>query len=96
MLRPSPGNGAGRCPVNGEQEYPSSAARVVAECRAMAKKTDVPGYLTISPLTLVCPKCHAKPGKDCVALPGGVVGLVHVSRIKAAAKLDHANSARAK
>ena len=62
----------------------------------MAKKTDVPEFLPISPVTLVCPECHAKPGKDCVILPGGFVGIVHVSRIKAAAKLDHAKNARRK
>jgi len=62
----------------------------------MAKKTDVPEHLPISPVTLICPECHAKPGEDCVTLPGGFVGIVHVSRIKAAAKLDRANSARPK
>ena len=63
----------------------------------MAKKmTDVPEYLPISPVTLVCPECNAKPGKDCIPLPGGLVGIVHVSRIKAAAKLDSANKARPK
>jgi hypothetical protein len=62
----------------------------------MANKSDVPEYLPISPVTLVCPECTAKPGKDCIPLPGGVVGIVHVSRIMAAAKLDRSNKARAK
>ena len=62
----------------------------------MAKKTDDPEHLPISPLTLLCPECHAKPGKDCLNIPGRFVGIVHVSRINAAAKLDNANNAERK
>jgi hypothetical protein len=62
----------------------------------MTKKTLVPEHLPISPVALVCPECHAKPGRDCITLPGGVVGIVHVSRIKAAAKLDRADMVRRK
>jgi hypothetical protein len=62
----------------------------------MAKKIDVPKQLPISPVTLICPECHAKPGKDCATIPGAFVGIVHVARIKAAAKLDRANKARPK
>jgi len=58
----------------------------------VSKKTDAPIYFPISPVALVCPQCHAKPGKDCVTLPGGVIGIVHVSRIKAAAKQGHLNN----
>jgi len=62
----------------------------------MAKKIDVPERLPISPVTLVCPECHAEPGTDCVIIPGAFVGIVHISRIKAAAILDRANKARPK
>jgi hypothetical protein len=62
----------------------------------MAKKTDIPKYLPISPVTLVCPECDAKPGKACGTSSGARLEFVHVARIKAAAKLDHANNARRK
>jgi len=54
----------------------------------MAKKADVPEYIPISPLTLVCQLCHAKPGKACGTSPGVQLEFVHVARIKAAGKLD--------
>ena len=54
----------------------------------MAKaKPSIP-VLPISPITLVCPLCHAKPGKDCETPSGMYLPLVHVARIKAAAKFD--------
>ena len=56
----------------------------------MPKKIVVPEHLLTSPLKLVCPECKAKRGKDCIPLPGGKVGILHLSRIKAAAKLDRA------
>ena len=54
------------------------------------KKTEVPEYLPISPLALPCPFCHAKPNEiwpKCLWRP---FELVHVARVKAAAKLDKA------
>ena len=43
-------------------------------------------YLPTSPITLTCPKCHAKAGEDCEGSAGSLP-MVHVARIKAAAKL---------
>ena len=51
-------------------------------------KTEIPEYLPISPMTLVCPLCNAKPNVVCETAAGGELELVHVARIKAAAKLD--------
>jgi hypothetical protein len=62
----------------------------------MAKKTDIPEYLPVSPVTLVCSECHAKPGKACGTSSGAQLEFVHVARIKAAAKLDRAKNARRK
>jgi hypothetical protein len=53
-------------------------------------KANVPIYLPISPLSIRCPLCHAKPNKACETATGGQLGLVHVARIKAAAQLDGA------
>jgi hypothetical protein len=46
--------------------------------------------LPTSPMTLVCPLCKAKAGRDCVTSSGGL-SLVHVARIKAATAKDVAN-----
>jgi|GEM_PF-3204604 len=46
-----------------------------------------PEVLPVSPLSLPCPRCKAKPGKDCHTVLGGL-SLVHVERIEAAAKRD--------
>jgi len=57
------------------------------------KKTDplkrIP-ILPISPMTLVCPLCDAKPGKNCKTDSGGNLEIVHVARITAAARVDAA------
>jgi hypothetical protein len=42
-----------------------------------------------SPMTLVCPRCGARPGKIC-ELFDGEVELVHVDRIDAATLMDAA------
>jgi hypothetical protein len=42
--------------------------------------------LPVSPESVRCPFCGAKPGKDC-ATNSGFPSLVHVARIKAAAKV---------
>jgi hypothetical protein len=43
-----------------------------------------------SPLSLVCPFCKARPGKDCITRFGHL-SAVHVERIKAAARKDTHN-----
>ena len=49
-----------------------------------------PVILPISPMTLVCPLCSAKPGHDCETVSGVHLPLVHVARIKTAAARDAA------
>lgn len=51
-------------------------------------KAKIPEYLPVSPLSLRCPLCHAKPNRVCETASGGKLELVHIVRIKAAAKLD--------
>jgi hypothetical protein len=50
----------------------------------MAKQ---PEFIPISPMTLVCPNCGVKAGQACTMLRGEVE-LIHVERIRAAAKKD--------
>jgi hypothetical protein len=57
-------------------------------------KTNIPEYLPNSPLVLPCPFCHAKPNQICEPVSGGRFELVHVARVKAAAKLDEARKNR--
>ena len=45
-----------------------------------------------SPLSLVCPFCGAKVGRDCGSSSGGRLAVVHVARVKAAAKQDAAHA----
>lgn len=54
-----------------------------------------PEVLPVSPLSLACPQCNAKPGKDCVTLSGGLA-VLHLARIKAAAAKDTANKPKAR
>jgi hypothetical protein len=61
---------------------------------AIMTKTKIPEYPAISPLALLCPFCHAKPNKICEPVSGGRFELVHVARVKAAAKLDEARKNR--
>jgi hypothetical protein len=58
----------------------------------MVEKEDVPEYLPISPVTLPCPTCEARPGEACGT--GFQLEFVHLARIKVAAKLDQANYAQ--
>jgi hypothetical protein len=51
-------------------------------------KDDIPEYLAISPISLVCPLCGAKPNRACETSSGGFLEQVHIARIKAAAKMD--------
>lgn len=48
----------------------------------------LPEYIAISPITLVCPRCHAEPGDVCEVVLGEGLEIVHVERIKAAAAVD--------
>ena len=50
-------------------------------------KIPVPEVLPTSPLSLQCPFCGAKPGKDCLTGEGGFA-VVHLPRIDAAALID--------
>jgi len=54
-------------------------------------KTTIPEYLPISPMTLRCPFCGAKSGKDCETFSKVRLGVVHMARVKAAAKMDEAS-----
>lgn len=49
--------------------------------------SDVPG-VRVSPMTLACPLCKAKPGKVCQTLSGGELEIVHVARLNAAVSLS--------
>lgn len=51
---------------------------------------DLPENPPISPITLVCPLCHAKPYEDCSTPSGNRLLLIHLARVTAAAKLDGA------
>jgi hypothetical protein len=54
----------------------------------MAKASSaIPEVLPISPISLDCPLCGAKPGHDCETTSGGF-SAVHIDRIKAAARAD--------
>jgi hypothetical protein len=55
----------------------------------------VPEMLPISPLSLVCPFCRAKPNRDC-STSSGAISVVHLARIKAAALQDSANLSTAR
>jgi hypothetical protein len=53
-------------------------------------KLVIPEKLPTSPLSIFCPYCGAKPGEDCESVTE-VVGVVHLSRIAAAAAIDALN-----
>jgi hypothetical protein len=48
----------------------------------------LPDLLPVSPLTILCPYCAAKPGRVCATAEGGKLEIVHVARLKAAAATD--------
>jgi hypothetical protein len=52
------------------------------------------GALKVSPLSLACPFCKARPESDCVSA-AGAFAIVHVARIKKAVTLDSLNTSRA-
>jgi len=60
--------------------------------QGMASKVMIPETLPASPLSLACPFCKAKPGKNCATSSGGFA-VVHLERIKAAAKKAAAKTA---
>jgi hypothetical protein len=49
--------------------------------------SELPDYITVSPVTLLCHRCKAEPGSVCETLKGATE-LVHIERIKAALALD--------
>ena len=53
-------------------------------------KLVIPAELPTSPLALFCPYCGAKPKSDCDTLTDDI-GVVHLSRIAAAAAIDALN-----
>ena len=53
-------------------------------------KTKLEIVLPISPINLACPLCHAKPKKSCSTPSGIKLEVVHIARIKAAAKANAA------
>jgi hypothetical protein len=58
--------------------------------------TKLPDFIPVDPVTLVCPRCGAKPGIVCDQLKGET-DLIHIERIKAAASADaRATNARTK
>jgi hypothetical protein len=75
-----------------EQTAHSSYGKV--QRMAKKEKEDVPEYIPISPTTLVCPECHAQPGKACGISCGNQHEFVHVARIQEAGKLNRMNNAR--
>jgi hypothetical protein len=48
----------------------------------------LPEYIAISPVSILCPKCQAKPGDACEVMVSEGLEIVHVERIKAAAAVD--------
>jgi hypothetical protein len=50
-------------------------------------KVALPKVLRTSPLSLWCPYCGARPGKDCETRKGGFA-VLHLLRIAAAALID--------
>jgi hypothetical protein len=53
-------------------------------------------YLPVSPMILRCAFCDAEPGEDCETVAGVRLGVVHVARLKAAAKMDKTAKAAAR
>jgi hypothetical protein len=60
---------------------------------ARIRPTVNPPQIRISPMSLVCPLCGAKPDYACETASGGRLEVIHVARIKAAAKRDAAMKA---
>jgi hypothetical protein len=54
----------------------------------MNRQPEMKKYLPISPMTLQCPSCGAKPGPDCKTPSKVRLYVVHIARVKAATKMD--------
>jgi hypothetical protein len=67
-----------------------SRIRFEPRSKLLSSEIKLPEYFPISPLSRRCPLCHAKPNKACATASGGQLDVVHVARIKAAARLDGA------
>jgi len=50
-------------------------------------KTSKPTLLPISPVSLACPACRAKPGHDCTKTSGGLSAIC-IERLTAAALIN--------
>jgi len=48
----------------------------------------IPDCIRVSPITLPCPLCFAESSKDCHSSSDDDLPLVHVARIKVAAKMN--------
>jgi hypothetical protein len=48
----------------------------------------IPEFLPVGPMTLPCPICGAKPGHDCETPSKVRLHVIHIARVKAAAKMD--------
>jgi len=53
------------------------------------KQVHIPEFLPVSPVSLTCPFCKAKPGKDCATRSGGIA-VLHIQRILVAAAQNKA------
>jgi hypothetical protein len=51
----------------------------------------IPESLPTGPMALTCPICGAKPGHDCETPAKVRLHVIHIARVKAAAKMDKAS-----
>jgi hypothetical protein len=54
----------------------------------MNRQPEMKKYLPIRPMMLPCPSCGAKPGHDCKTPSKVRLYVVHLARVKEAAKMD--------
>jgi hypothetical protein len=54
-------------------------------------KNEIPEELPASPASVVCPRCNAKPGSDCLVTGSGLA-VVHLERVRAASQLNAAKT----
>ena len=55
----------------------TASDRVATTWALTMEKDSIPEVLAVSPISLTCPLCKAKPNHDCV--PSGAIGVVHVA-----------------
>jgi hypothetical protein len=65
----------------------------VQYCAMPEPARSIPEVLPVSPVSLPCPQCGAKPGRDCETTAGGF-SAIHIARIKAAARADKKNKSK--